>query len=162
MNNIIPSNLINQIVEISDLNALSKFFIIHLESLIFLTCFYLFVLMFALAITFEFETKVKINKKISGYIIFPSIFLTILCCVFVSRYNDFRQTELNESQFNLIQSIQSPIFQEFVGKSIKTNGKTILAIETAVKKYNNSNMEKRFKDVNEFIATMEFVQNIPN
>ena len=135
MNSIDISNLINQLIEMSDLSALSKFLIFHSDLLAGFTCLsllLLFVMILACA-----EDKAKNLALIKTTISFAilSIILIILTTVAISQRNDLRQKDLSKDQIALVKSIPSPIFQDFVQESIQTRGANISAIDIAVDRF---------------------------
>ena len=135
MNNIDTSNLVDQLIEMSDLSALSKFLIFHSNLLAgFTGIFFLLLLVMMLALV---EDKAKNLSLVKTTIFFAilSIILIILTTVAISQRNDLRQKDLSKDQIALVKSIPSPIFQEFVKDSIQTRGATISAIDIAVDRF---------------------------
>lgn len=106
MNNIDISNLVDQLIEISDLSALV-----------------------------EDKAKNLSLVKTTIFFAILSIILIILTTVAISQRNDLRQKDLSKDQIALVKSIPSPIFQEFVKDSIQTRGATISAIDIAVDRF---------------------------
>ena len=144
MNNIDISNLINQLIEISDLSALSKFLISHSDLLIGFACLSFLPLFVMCVICAEDKTNNRSILKTTIFFAVLSIVLTILTITTISQRNDLIRTELSKDQIALVKSIPSPIFQDFVKESIQTRGATILAIEIAVDRFEfkHSSIEK--------------------
>lgn len=154
-----PSNLINKLIEISDLSTLSKFLIIHLDFLIIISLISSvpFLIMFMLESTPKYKRSFKLSTVLVAVI--TPILLFITTTIAMSKDSDFRQGELTKDQVVLIKAIPLPIFQEFVKDSIKIKGATISAIETAVSKYKDSNIEKNIvKSTN--ISKTELYSNL--
>lgn len=137
-----PSNLINKLIELSDLSTLSKFLIIHLDFLIIISLISStpFLIMFMLESTPKYKRSFKLSTVLLAVI--TPIFLFVTTTITMSKDSDFRQSELSKDQMSLVKSISLPIFQDFVKNSIKVKGATISAIETAVIQYKDSNIEK--------------------
>lgn len=137
-----PSNLINKLIELSDLSALSKFLIIHLDFLIIISLISStpFLIMFMLESTPKYKRSFKLSTVLVAVI--TPILLFITTTIAMSKDSDFRQGELTKDQMSLVKSISLPIFQDLVKNSIKVKGATISAIETVVSQYQHSNIEK--------------------
>lgn len=135
MNSIDTSNLVDQLIEISDLSALSKFLIFHSDLLAGFTGIFLLLslLMFLSCVEDKSQNLILVKTTISFAIL--SIISIILTTVTISKRNDLRQTDLSKDQIALVKSIPSPIFQEFVKESIQTRGATISAIDIAVDRF---------------------------
>jgi len=135
MNSIDTSNLIDQLIEMSDLSTLSKFLIFHSNLLAGFTGIFLLLLFVMMLACIEDKAK---NLSLVKTIIFfsiLSIILIILTTVAISQRNDLRQKDLSKDQIALVKSIPSPIFQDFVKDSIQTRGATISAIDIAVDRF---------------------------
>lgn len=135
MNNIDTSNLIDQLIEMSDLSALSKFLIFHSDLLTGFTGISLLLLLVMMLACAEERTKNLPLIKTTIFFAILATILSILTTVTISKRNDLRQTDLSKDQIALVKSIPSPIFQEFVKESIQTRGATISAIDIAVDRF---------------------------
>lgn len=135
MNNIDTSNLINQLIEMSDLSALSKFLIFHSDLLTGFTGIFLLLLLVMMLACAEDKSKNLTLVKTTIFFAILSIILIILTTVAISQRNDLRHAELSKDQIALVKSIPSPIFQDFVKDSIQTRGASISAIDIAVDRF---------------------------
>ena len=147
--NIDTSNLVDQLIEMSDLSALSKFLIFHSNLLTGFTCISLLLLLVMMLACAEEKTKNLPLIKTTIFFAILSTILTILTTVKISQSNDLRQADLSKDQIALVKSIPSPIFQDFVKDSIQARGATISAIDVAVDnfEFKYSNIEKRIRGV---------------
>lgn len=135
MNNIDISNLVDQLIEMSDLSALSKFLIFHSDLLAgFTGIFLLLLFVMILACAEDKAQNLTLVKTTISFTILV-IVLAILTTVTISQRNDLRQKDLSKDQIALVKSIPSPIFQDFVKDSIQTRGATISAIDIAVDRF---------------------------
>lgn len=135
MNNIDTSNLVDQLIEMSDLSTLSKFLIFHSNLLAGFTCIFLLLLFVMMLACIEDKAKNLSLVKTTISFAILSIILIILTTVAISQRNDLRQKDLSKDQIALVKSIPSPIFQDFVKDSIQTRGATISAIDIAVDRF---------------------------
>lgn len=144
MNNIDTSNLVDQLIEMSDLSALSKFLIFHSDLLAGFTCLSLLLLFVMILACAEDKAKNLTLIKITISFAILATILSILTTVAISQRNDLRQKDLSKDQIALVKSIPSPIFQDFVKDSIQTRGATISAIDIAVDRleFKQSTIEK--------------------
>ena len=147
MDSIIPSNLIDQLIELSSLSEVSKFLIVHSISLGLVTLVALipfFVTGLILSVPDPKYKHLLLNHKIivvGAMSPFLILFTTMIIGAFVE--GDIKKNEqLSKQQMTLVKSIQSPIFQDFVKDSIKERGATISTIETALRKYEYYDAEK--------------------
>ncbi len=147
MDSIIPSNLIDQLIEMSSLSEIFKFLIIHSISLMFFTLVALipfFVTGLILSVPdpkykhLLLKHKIIVVGAMSPFLI---LFITMLTIGFVEG-NIKKNEQLSKQQMMLVKSIPSPIFQDFVKDSIKERGATISTIETALRKYEYYDAEK--------------------
>lgn len=135
MIDVIPSNLIDQLIEMSDLSALSKFLIFHSDLLTgFTGIFLLLSLVMMLACAEGKAINLTLIKTTIFFAILATI-LSVLTTVTISQRNDLRYAELSKPQIALVKSIPSPIFQDFVKESIQTRGATISAIDIAIDRF---------------------------
>ena len=135
MNNIDTSNLVDQLIEMSDLSALSKFLIFHSDLLAGFTGILLLLSFVIFLACVEDKAKnLTLVKTTISFAILATI-LSILTTVIISQRNDIRHAELSKDQIALVKSIPSPIFQDFVKDSIQTRGATISAIDIAVDRF---------------------------
>lgn len=144
MNSIDTSNLIDQLIEMSDLSALSKFLIFHSDLLTGFTGIFLLLLLVMMLACAEDKAKNLTLVKTTIFFAILSIILIILTTVAISQRNDLRHAELSKDQIALVKSIPSPIFQDFVKDSIQIRGATISAIDVAVDRFEfkHSSIEK--------------------
>lgn len=144
MNSIDTSNLVDQLIEMSDLSALLKFLIFHSDLLTGFTGISLLLLLVMMLACAEERTKNLPLIKTTIFFAILATILSILTTVTISKRNDLRQTDLSKDQIALVKSIPSPIFQEFVKESIQTRGATISAIDIAVDRleFKQSTIEK--------------------
>lgn len=150
MDSIIPSNLIDQLIEMSSLSEIFKFLIIHSISLMFFTLVTLipfFVTGLILSVPdlkykhLLLKHKIIVVGAMSPFLI---LFITMIISGVVEK--DIKKNEqLNKQQMTLVKSISSPLFQDFVKDSIKESGATISTIETALKKHKYYNAERGIK-----------------
>lgn len=147
MDSIIPSNLIDQLIEMSSLSEIFKFLIIHSISLMFFTLVALipfFVTGLILSVPdpkykhLLLKHKIIVVGAMSPFLI---LFITMLTIGFAEG-NIKKNEQLSKQQMMLVKSIPSPIFQDFVKDSIKERGATISTIETALRKYEYYDAEK--------------------
>lgn len=143
----IPSNLIDQLIEMSSLSEIFKFLIIHSISLMFFTLVALipfFVTGLILSVPdpkykhLLLKHKIIVVGAMSPFLI---LFITMLTIGFAEG-NIKKNEQLSKQQMMLVKSIPSPIFQDFVKDSIKERGATISTIETALRKYEYYDAEK--------------------
>jgi hypothetical protein len=130
MIDIIPSNLIEQLIELSDMSAYLQFFAINKIGLYFSIFILILVILFFVA---------KFIPMYS-YLIIASLSATILLIIIslsIVVYNIHSLT-LNQQQMILVKSINVPEFQTFVQESIGQKGATIEAIESAFFIYRKS------------------------
>ena len=130
MIDIIPSNLIEQLIELSDMSAYLQFFAINKIGLYFSIFILILVILFFVA---------KFIPMYS-YLIIASLSATILLIIIslsIVVYNIHSLT-LNQQQMILVKSINVSEFQTFVQESIGQKGATIEAIESAFFIYRKS------------------------
>ena len=123
MIDVIPSNLIEQLIKLSDMNAYLQFFAINKIGFAFSIFMLILVILFFVA---KFI-------PIYSYLMITSLFTTILLIVIslsITVYNIHSLT-LNQQQMILVKSVNVPEFQILVQESIGQKGATIEAIETA-------------------------------
>ena len=124
------SSLTEQLIRMSDYSPYFQFVLMNKEKILVTSI--LLVMMLALV-----EDKAKNLSLVKTTIFFAilSIILIILTTVAISQRNDLRQKDLIKDQIDLVKSIPSPIFQDFVKESIQTRGATISAIDIAVDRF---------------------------
>lgn len=130
MIDIIPSNLIEQLIMLSDMSAYLQFFAINKIVLYFSIFILILVILFFVA---KFI-------PIYSYIMIASLLATILLIIIslsITVYN-FNSLTLNKQQMILVKSINVPEFQSLVQESIGQKGATIDAIESAFFIYRKS------------------------
>ena len=128
MNSIDISNLMDQLIRMSDYSPYFQFILINKGKL-------LVGLIFAILLVMFLEDKIMKNiiRKTSATILLAILsflaFATLasfLCSMFAS---------LTQEQIRMVKSIDSPEFQTIVQKSIMQNGATLDAINSAVKEF---------------------------
>ena len=143
MNDIIPSNLIDQLIDLAELNSIEKFFFHH-PSLIWIISGALFIFLFYLFIYSAKQQKKPESQKSVLLTLMSTewwfLFSLALCSipVFIVGASDagFRHSkELNQPQIALVKSITSPEFQGLMKDSIKVNGLTVYAVEESLLNY---------------------------
>lgn len=117
-----------QILALSDLNRFFQFIYLNQSDIYFF---------FFLAILFLWLKEVKNSLFI--YFTSVSFFVVLIVCLFISH------SKLNEDQIKLIKSVDDNEFQALVLKSIKQNGLTIGAFESALNEFTPN--EKMKKDI---------------
>lgn len=130
MIDIIPSNLIEQLIMLSDMSAYLQFFAINKIGLYFSIFILILVILFFVA---KFI-------PIYSYIMIASLLATILLIIIslsITVYN-LNSLTLNKQQMTLVKSINVPEFQSLVQESIGQKGATIDAIESAFFIYRKS------------------------
>lgn len=130
MIDVIPSNLIEQLIELSEMNAYLQFFAINKIGFAFSIFMLIFVILF-------FFTK---SIPIYSHIMIASLSATILLIAIslpITAYN-LNSLTLNKQQMILVKSINVPEFQTLVQESIGQKGATIEAIESAFFIYRKS------------------------
>ena len=147
MDSIIPSNLIDQLIEMSTVSEMSKFLIIHLNFLSVLTILSFFLLFFLVMITSTSNYEYLFSSKTMFVTLSLFIILSITTIIVSSGWGDLKESDLSKSQMTLVKSIPSPIFQNLVKDAIRENGATISSIETAVKKFKHDKTEKGMKGI---------------
>ena len=148
MDPIIPSNLIDQLVEMSSLSEIFKFLIIHSISLMFFTLVALIPFFVIGVIASDPRSKHLLSSHKKIVVVIVSSFLILLIATIITAFveSDIKKNEqLNKQQMTLVKSIPSPLFQDFVKDSIKERGATISSIETALKKHKYYNAERGIK-----------------
>lgn len=134
MTDIISSNLLQQLMALSDMNVYSKFLAMNRDwiSSIFA--------LIPLAVVFCLDFRK--NNKINIFLILFS-FSIILFIVFSTDVasNKMNKLTLNKPQIVLLKSIQVPEFQTLIQESIRNKGANLDAIKTAIHEYKN-NYEK--------------------
>lgn len=155
MNDIIPSNLIDQLIDLAEINSIEKFFF-HYPLLIWAISVALFIFL-----AYPSTSAAKQQKNPEGQ---KSVLLTlmtkewwilfdlVICAVpvFIVGASDAglrHSKELNQPQIALVKSIASPEFQGLMQDSIKVNGLTIYAVEESLLNYERLYLGKGPKDL---------------
>lgn len=129
MNSTIPSNLIEQLFELSDLNSYIQFFALHKNWILFIHPF-LFVLFFLCFII------APLNRIIGKLILIGTLsLLAIVTFSLLVASTKADKATLNNRQIALLKSIDINEFQTIVQASIRLDGANMKAISTAVSKY---------------------------
>ena len=143
MNEIIPSNLIDQLIDLAELNSTEKFFF-HYPLLIWAISGIFFIFLVYLSTSAAKQQKNPEGQKSVLLTLMPKewwiLFDLVVCAVpiFIVGASDagFRHLkELNQPQIALVKSITSPEFQELMQHSIKVNGLTVYAVEESLLNY---------------------------
>lgn len=143
MNDIIPSNLIDQLIDLAEINSIEKFFFHH-PSLIWIISGVLFIF---LTYLFTYSAKQQKNPEAQKSVLLTLmskewwfLFSLAVCSipVFIVGASDAglrHLKELNRPQIALVKSIASPEFQKLMQDSIKVNGLTVYAVEESLLNY---------------------------
>lgn len=143
MNEIIPSNLIDQLIDLAELNSTEKFFF-HYPLLIWAISGIFFIFLVYPSTSAAKQQKNPEGQKSVLLTLMPKewwiLFDLVVCAVpiFIVGASDagFRHLkELNQPQIALVKSITSPEFQELMQHSIKVNGLTVYAVEESLLNY---------------------------
>lgn len=155
MNDIIPSNLIDQLIDLAELNSIEKFFFHH-PSLIWIISGVLFIF---LTYLFTYSAKQQKNPEAQKSVLLTLmskewwiLFSLVVCSipgfiVTASYAGFFHLKELNQPQIALVKSITSPEFQGLMQYSIKVNGLTVSAVEESLLNYERLYLGKGPKDL---------------
>ena len=155
MNDIIPSNLIDQLIDLAEINSTEKFFF-HYPLLIWAISVALFIFLTYLSTSAAKQQKNPEGQKSVLLTLMPKewwiLFDLVICAVpvFIVGASDagFRHSkELNQPQIALVKSIASPEFQELMQHSIKVNGLTVFAVEESLLNYERLYLGKGPKDL---------------
>ena len=143
MNDIIPSNLIDQLIDLAELNSIEKFFF-HYPLLIWAISGIFFIFLVYL---FTYSAKQQENPEAQKSVLLTLmskewwiLFSLVVCAtpgfIVTASNAGFRHLkELNQPQIALVKSITSPEFQELMQDSIKVNGLTVYAVEESLLNY---------------------------
>lgn len=142
MNNTIPSNLIDQLMALSDMSTYSKFLAMNQDwiSLIFA------LIPFAVFFCMDFHKNDKINIFLVVLSFAIVLFVTFSADVASNKMN---KLTLNKSQIVLLKSIQVPEFQTLIQESIRKKGANLDAIKTAIKEYKQNDEKDKEKIEND-------------
>lgn len=130
MIDVIPSNLIEQLIELSEMNAYLQFFAINKIGFAFSIFILIFVMLFFFAKSIPIYSYLMIVSL-------SSAILLIIISLSIVVYNTHSLT-LNQQQMILVKSINVPEFQTLIQESIGQKGATIEAIESAFFIYRKS------------------------
>ena len=137
----IPSDLIRQLTQLSDLNSFFKFVVFHFDwfEIYFIVAIAIaFVVMVVVFLTRKNEIFKKYHRAISDLIdiVFASVIIQVVV-LFIASYH-LNYTPLNNGQINLLKSIDNHRFQEFLNPYIWEHGSNINSVSIALKKFKNS------------------------
>lgn len=137
----IPSDLIKQLTQLSDLNSFFKFVVFHFDwfEIYFIVAIAIaFVAMVVVFLTRKNETFKKYHRAILDLIdvVFVSVIMQVVV-LFIASYH-LNYTPLNNGQINLLKSIDNPNFQGFLDPYIWEHGSNINSVSIALKKFKNS------------------------
>lgn len=146
--NEIPSDLIKQLTQLSDLNSFFKFVVFHFRwfEIYAITAISIaFVAMVVVFLTRKKETFKKYHRAMSNSIdvVFASV-ITQVVVLFIASYH-LNYMPLNNGQINLLKSIDNPKFQELLEPYVWEHSSNINAVTIAVKDY-----KKKKSRYNEF------------
>ena len=150
MNDIIPSNLIDQLIDLSELGSIEKLFLHHpkliwvISVVLFIFLAYLFTSASKLQEKPEAQKSVLLSLMSREWWILFSLVICVIPGFIVTSFNmGFRYlNELNQPQIALVKSIPSPEFQELMQYSIKVNGLTVSAVEESLLNYERLYLNK--------------------
>ena len=132
MTDVISSDLLQQLMTLSDMSTYSKFLAMNQDwiSLIFS------LIPFAVFFCMDFHK----NNKINIFLVVLS-FAIVLFVTFSADVpsNKMNKLTLNKPQIVLLKSIQVPEFQTLIQESIRKKGANLDAIKTAINEYKNNN-----------------------
>lgn len=137
----IPSDLIKQLTQLSDLSSFFKFVIFHFDwfEIYFIVAISIaFIAMVVVFLTRKNETFKKYHQSISDLIdvVFVSVIMQVVV-LFIASYH-LNYTPLNNGQINLLKSIDNHRFQEFLDPYIWEHGSNINSVSIALKKFKNN------------------------
>lgn len=137
----IPSDLIKQLTQLSDLSSFFKFVVFHFDwfEIYFIVAIAIaFVAMVVVFLTRKNETFKKYHRAISDLIdvVFVSVIMQVVV-LFIASYH-LNYTPLNNGQINLLKSIDNSKFQEFLNPYIWEHGSNINSVSIALKTFKNS------------------------
>lgn len=143
MNNIIPSNLIDQLIDLSELGSIEKLFLHHPKLIWIISGVFFIFLAYLFTSASKPQEKPEAQKSVllslmsrEWWILFSLVICVIPGFIVTSFNMGFRYlNELNQPQINLVKSIPSPEFQELMQNSIKVNGLTVSAVEESLLNY---------------------------
>lgn len=141
MNDMISSDLLQQLMALSDMNTYSKFLAMNQDwiSLIFA--------LIPLAVVFCLDAY---KNKINFFLILLSFIIVLFVVFSVSMAsNKMDKLTLNKPQIVLLKSIQFPEFQTLVQESIRKKGANLDAIKTAINEYKKNNENDKEKIEND-------------
>lgn len=123
---------IEQILALSNLHSFFQFIYLYRKPI------YLCIAVSLMLVLFWKKDKIK-KFDLIPYFVVITFFVTLIICAFISH------ARLNENQIKLIKSVDDNEFQALVLKSIKQNGLTIGAFESALNEFTPN--EKMKKDI---------------
>lgn len=128
MNDIIPSNLIEQLIRMSDYSLCFQFILMNKEKILVTS---IVTMLFLLLLTGKMMKN--IIRKRFAIILFA--ILSILAFTTLASFLFSMFASLTQDQIRTVKSIDNPEFQTIVQKSIMQNGATLDAINSAVKEF---------------------------
>ena len=147
MNNIDTSNLIDQLIRMSDYSLCFQFILMNKEKILVTSIVTMF---FLLLLTGEMMKNI-IRKR------FAIILFAILSLSAIASQTAFLVSlfaTLTQEQIKTVKSIDSPEFQTIVQKSIMQNGATLDAINSAVKEFQEKDSRKKSQENKNFWSEM--------
>jgi hypothetical protein len=135
---LIPSNLIEQLIELSDMSAYLQFFALN-KVWLFLS---IFILLFV-AVYFALVSTARFSSLMAVCSLWMMLLITVSWPIALAKVDVLI---LNKSQIALIKSISDSEFQFFVREQIKKDGLTIGAIDVALYRYNKHQENKKIME----------------
>lgn len=138
----IPSDLIKQLAQLSDLNSFFKIIAFNIIRWMELSTFAMVSIGLVLAIiAFCIPKKYaqgKFGKYADYFMGFGVIFISILGIMMFTVGYRLDNIPLNDEQVTLLNSIDNPKFQDFLRESTLDYGSNIKAVSKALKKFKNN------------------------
>ena len=135
---LIPSNLIEQLIELSDMSAYLQFFALNKVWLFFSIFAFLFV-----AVYFALVSTARFSSLMAVCSLWMMLLITVSWPIALAKVDTLT---LNKQQIALIKSITNSEFQSFVREQIKEDSLTIGAIDNALYLYNKNQENKKLME----------------
>lgn len=147
MNSIDISNLMDQLIRISDYSPYFQFVLMNKEKILVTS---IVAMLFLLLLTGKMMKN--IIRKRFAIILFA--ILSILAFTTLASFLFSMFASLTQDQIRMVKSIDSPEFQTIVQKSIMQNGATLDAINSAVKEFQEKDSRKKSQENQNFWSEM--------
>lgn len=142
----IPSDLIRQLTQLSDLNSFFKIIAFNIIRWMELSTFAMVSIGLVLAIIAFYIPKKyaqgKFGKYVDYFMGFGVIFISILGIMMFTVGYRLDNIPLNDEQLTLLNSIDNPRFQDFLRANTLDYGSNIKAVSKALKTLKNSSASK--------------------